>query len=119
MFAIARNLLLKKKDEKVEFTTGDITQFQREEGGAETDPERQLERETQINVVVGCLELLEEDCNRLLRFSFFEKRTQSEIAAQMGYSEAFVKVKKYRCLEYLRKKVIDHPLFRHLKNPAT
>lgn len=75
--------------------------------------------EDRLNVVVGYLELLEDDCREVLRLSFYEKLPQAEIAQVMGYSDSFVKVKKHRCLEYLRKQVKTHPLFKDLQNDAS
>ncbi len=119
MFAIARNLIYKKTDNKTQLTANaqlfaDAAYLPE----AETAEARKLQ-EDQLNVVVGSLELLEDDCRRLLRMSFYEKRPQAEIAAEMGYSEAFVKVKKHRCLNYLRNRVQEHPLFKTRQNKAS
>jgi len=118
LFAIARNLILKKTGDKKEIATEETALFNlagRQQ--PENLPDREM-AEAQLDVVAGCLELLEDDCRRLLELSFYERRSQVEIAAEMGYSEAFVKVKKHRCLDYLRKHVKAHPLFKHLQNDA-
>lgn len=118
LFAIARNLILKKTGDKKEIATEETALFNlagRQQ--PENLPDREM-AEAQLDVVAGCLELLEDDCRRLLELSFYERRSQAEIAAEMGYSEAFVKVKKHRCLDYLRKHVKAHPLFKHLQNDA-
>ena len=118
LFAIARNLLLKKSGSKKEIATTDAELLDLVGRFPTEDLSERSQEESRLNVVIGCLEILEEDCRRLLLLAFYEKRPQAEIAAEMGYSEAFVKVKKYRCLEYLRKQVKAHPLFKHLQNDA-
>lgn len=114
LYAIARNLLLKKTGAPVETALKDEHLFRLEGDSQQVEElEQRTQRENQIDLVTGCLELLEEDCRRLLLLSFFEKRSQAEIAVLMGYSEAFVKVKKHRCLDYLRKEVKKHESFKH------
>lgn len=115
LFAVARNLLLKKAGKKFETSVIDSTLIRLGGHQLPEDPTDIKTREEQLNVVAGYLELLEEDCHEVLMLSFYEKRPQAEIAGIMGYSESFVKVKKHRCLEYLRKQVKKHPLFRHLQ----
>lgn len=119
LFAIARNLILKKASPKAEFSTGEIAAFQTDAPPAANELEDREQRENQLNVVVGYLEALEDDCQQLLKLSFFEKYSQAEIAEKMGYADSFVKVKKHRCLEYLRKQVKTHTLFKHLQNHAS
>jgi len=63
--------------------------------------------------VIAALEVIEESCRQVLTLSFFEKRSGAEIAQQLDYTEAFVKVKKHRCLEYLRKTVLNNPAFKN------
>lgn len=119
LFAIARNLIFKKATDKTEFSTGDVATYQQETPEDAETPEDREKWENQLNIVTGCLEILEEDCRRILMLSFYEKYSQAEIAGLMGYAESFVKVKKHRCLEYLRKKVKANPLFSHLQNDAS
>lgn len=115
LFAVARNLLLKKTSKKVELSAGDDTLVRLGGEQAPDDLSDLKNREEQLNIVIGYLELLEEDCNRLLNMTFYEKRSHADIAGVMGYSEAFVKVKKFRCLEHLRNRVKTHPLFSRLQ----
>ncbi len=110
IFGIVRNLLLKRKGKKKMDLSEDV-----EEYGPLADQDDIREKETldtQLNLVVACLEVIEESCRQVLFLSFFEKRSGAEIAQQLDYTEAFVKVKKHRCLEYLRKAVLNNPGFR-------
>lgn len=114
LFAISRNLIFKKTGQKTELPGDEMLFSDRNDSEVPDSLEERQILEEKLNVVVGHLELLEEDCRRLLKMSFYEKRSQAEISLEMGYSEAYVKVKKHRCLNYLRNKVQEHALF---KNP--
>lgn len=116
LFAIVRNLLLKKRTQKTPGALDESKLGQMADNDTEENSADRKIWESQLNVVVACLELLEDNCNQLLRMSFFEQRSHAEIAAALGYSEAFVKVKKHRCLDYLRNKVKSNPLFQRLSN---
>ncbi|MBK8969001.1 MAG: sigma-70 family RNA polymerase sigma factor [Saprospiraceae bacterium] len=119
VYAVARNLLLKKTGKKAEFPVEESTLLALEQSWTDDALDTRIEMEEQLNVVVGYLELLEDDCREVLRLSFYEKLPQTEIAQIMGYADSFVKVKKHRCLEYLRKQVKSHPLFKDLQNDAS
>ncbi|MCB0587039.1 MAG: sigma-70 family RNA polymerase sigma factor [Phaeodactylibacter sp.] len=105
LYAIARNIWLKKRaSEKVKAgNAGGLAENLPQEGS----PREAEEREALIRLVTKSLNDLEEDCREVLRYSFYQNLPQAEIARLMGYSEAFVKVKKFRCLEYLRRIVRD------------
>lgn len=119
VYAVARNLLLKKTGKKAEFPVEESSLLALEDSWSADELDARIEMEEQLNVVVGYLELLEDDCREVLRLSFYEKLPQAEIAQIMGYADSFVKVKKHRCLEYLRKQVKTHPLFKDLQNDAS
>lgn len=111
LYAIARNLLYKKNGRKSEYYVEDTALLRLDVSPDEEDPDERARHENQLNIVTANLELLEDDCRKVLQLSFYDKINQSEIATIMGYAESFVKVKKHRCLEYLRKRVKSHPLF--------
>lgn len=48
-----------------------------------------------------------EDCKQLLVAFYFKKMSLKEIAETMNYSSGFVKVKKKRCMDALKKKVLN------------
>ncbi len=109
LFAIARNLLLKRSNKPPVLFHAEGILASPEVQMTDTGPDEMEER---LIAVVRTLDLLESECRTLLLLSFYEKRSHAEIAEEMGYTEAFVKVKKHRCLNYLRKHVKLHPLFK-------
>ena len=119
LFAISRNLVLKKAGKKTELLPDEGFLPELADAMGPDGLEERKIREEQLNIVVAHLELLDESCRKLLKMSFYEKCSQIEISEAMGYSEAFVKVKKHRCLNYLRNRVLEHPLFKNRENDAS
>lgn len=116
LFAVSRNLWLKKKGKstrEVHFENQDFAVFNLESEAEEATTA--VEKEALLDLVGKKLEELEEGCRNLILFSFYQKLPHQEIARLMGYTESFVKVKKFRCLEYLRRLVQDHPIFKNWK----
>ncbi|MCP4440728.1 MAG: sigma-70 family RNA polymerase sigma factor [Aureispira sp.] len=53
------------------------------------------------------LATIKEDCQKLLVAFYFKKMSLKEIAKEMDYSDGFVKVKKKRCMDGFKKKVLE------------
>jgi RNA polymerase sigma factor (sigma-70 family) len=113
LYAINRNLWLKmngKSGREVSYEPGDLGNFV----FAENDPSP-LTAEAEdalINTMNEKLQELEEGCRSVLMLAFYQQCSHAEIADRLGYAEAFVKVKKFRCLEYLRKLLKNTPPFK-------
>lgn len=116
LFAIARNLLYKQSGPDTLSRSADTILPERPSENEADELAVRAQREEQLTAVVDQLELLQTDCRQVLKLFFFEKRSQVEIAGILGYSESFVKVKKFRCLDYLRKQVKASPLFQRFQN---
>lgn len=61
------------------------------------------------DLVVRKLEEIGEDCRKLLFEGFYMRRTNGELAKLLGYTEQFIKVKKHRCLQGLKRLVERSP----------
>ncbi|MEL6922858.1 MAG: sigma-70 family RNA polymerase sigma factor, partial [Bacteroidota bacterium] len=61
------------------------------------------EKEQRFLQMEACLDKASAACQRLLRLTFFEKKSDEEIAPILNYSKQFVKNKRRRCMEALRK----------------
>lgn len=64
-----------------------------------------------LRAVQQMLETLNPECRQLLHYAYWQRLPAAEIASLLGYTEAFVKVKKHRCMAALREKVKNHPAF--------
>lgn len=120
LYAIARNILLKKNSgsaaARQPVAAGSDAELARL-AALPTEPEADLsatEKDSLLNLMAEKIAELEEACRQVLTLSFYEKLPQADIAARLGYSEAFVKVKKFRCLDHLRRLVRGSSLFKDL-----
>ncbi|MCF8246117.1 MAG: RNA polymerase sigma factor [Saprospiraceae bacterium] len=115
IYAIARNLYLKKAGKATVEISMDQQQFS---FFAEADPVQgdlsPAEKDSMLNLMADKLGQLEEDCRAVITYSFYQGLSHAQIAELTGYTEAFVKVKKFRCLEYLRKLVKASEIFKNL-----
>lgn len=59
--------------------------------------------------------LLHKDCQQVLQLSF-NKISGRDIAHKMGYTEEYVKRKKYKCKQTFAKLIKSDPIYRELKN---
>lgn len=115
LFAVCRNIWYKKlqgKDSKMMHTPepGLEKMSQAVPDSELDDPD---EKEALLAAISEKMNELEADCRQIILLSFYENLAHSVIAQKMGYAEAFVKVKKFRCLEYLRRKLRELPLFKN------
>jgi RNA polymerase sigma factor (sigma-70 family) len=115
LYAVARNLYLKKLGKPVREVNFEQQQFQFPDmDGQLADTLSAAEQESLVSVMATHLAKLEEDCKAVITYAFYQNLSHAEIAGLMGYSEGFVKVKKFRCLEYLRKMLRNTPEFKNL-----
>lgn len=71
--------------------------------------EKEIEGETELNLIRKYIIKLGEDCRKVLMWSA-EGKTNDEIAKKLSYkSEKIVRTKKYRCKEYLIKLIKGDP----------
>lgn len=63
------------------------------------------EKEQQLDIVAEILKDFKEDCRKILTAFYFKKQSMKEIAAYMNYTDQFIRVKKVRCMNALKKKV--------------
>jgi RNA polymerase sigma factor (sigma-70 family) len=67
--------------------------------------EEKKEKETHLNLVESILKDFKEDCKAILMAFYFKKLSMKEIAKQLNYTDQFVRVKKVRCMNALKKAV--------------
>ncbi len=105
-FSIAKNVWLdqlRKKSRKLNNGSTDIEDIP-DKLLINQDLSSQSEEEQQIlDQLERVMNKLEGACKELLMKSFYEKKHLNEIALEMGYTQNFVKIKKGRCLDGLRK----------------
>ena len=108
LYSVMRNQWLKKinKDQR-----GGLKLVVDQEDGkefviiAEDEIEQKREKEDMHELVAKAIKLIKEDCRTLIMSFYFQKVDLTSLAEQMGYTYQFIKVKKNRCMDYLKKKV--------------
>ena len=114
LHAIARNTWLKnshKGPKEMNVPLDDMQKY----AIADQDDSLQIdEKELMIGVLLDKINTLDEECQKVIRMTFIKKMSHAEVAEILGYSLSFIKVKKFRCLGYLRKMVLDSPFFSNL-----
>lgn len=60
------------------------------------------EKEAKFGAMYHCLEQASEECRKLLKLTFFKKKSDAEIAPLMDYTKEFVKNKRRRCMKAMR-----------------
>jgi len=70
--------------------------------GSGKDPGEAEEKELIEEQVRNWIQELDEDCRELLLDVYFAGMSHKEIAEKFNYSEAYVRVKKFRCMERLK-----------------
>ena len=113
LHAIARNLWLKrtnKNQREISMAGDDLLAI---DMGSTDHLEEIKEKEHMIGVVFDKIDLLEDDCKKVIRLTFLKKMSHAEVAEILGYTVSFIKVKKFRCLKYLRGLVAATPVFQN------
>lgn len=106
LYAIARNLWLtelKKTQYNKEVQIIDIQTFAEHIPAIDLSEEQQI-LEEKYEKIKTLLNAMKQDCQDIINAAFYERLSGTAIAKKLGYTEDFVKVKKFRCLEELRKK---------------
>lgn len=103
LFQSCRYIWLKEKRERrstelVEHFSTDIPDT--------NELEQKEVREERLDALYKALDQLEENCRVLLELTYFEKQRDKDIAVTMKYQLNFVRVKRKRCLDHLRKLTI-------------
>ena len=112
MHSIARNIWLKKSqkgNKEMAIEDEELMNISYEMIHQDEDFE---EKELMIGVVFDKINSLDDDCKNVIRLTFLKKLSHAEVADILGYTVAFMKVKKFRCLKYLRDLVITSPFFK-------
>lgn len=71
----------------------------------EASYEEKEEQESRLQSIFSALKKGSEDCKKLLQLTYFEKKTDKEIAPVMNYSLEFVRNKRRRCIASIRKRI--------------
>ena len=104
IFAIAKRLWLSKiRGSKLKLINEDIGNMDYQFQSDEEEIVKKREIETVHVMIKEKFEELGQECRQLLNLYYFKKEKMKKIAEVMNYSEGFVRVKKNRCMNELKK----------------
>lgn len=62
-------------------------------------------KESQLQKIFNAIDEISEKCQQLLRLTFFEKKSDREIAPILNFAVDFVRNKRSRCIKKIRQKI--------------
>jgi len=105
IFSVSRNLWIDKVRRDKRFQNKDLSLMESEFPDS-SDHLGDLITQEKSSAMRSVFEKLDEKCQKILRFSIFEKLSMKEIGEKMGYAnENVAKTNNYRCKQYLQKLV--------------
>lgn len=105
LLGMARNIWLKKLKKDKNLTAFDDYLMDT----ADDNSELENEKDSLLNLISIKLSEISVECRKIIYEGFYLKRSNPELAALTGYTEQFIKVKKHRCLQALKKLVMNSP----------
>lgn len=109
IYGISSRVWLLKLRNKKEVLPLEMEEFERNTSESDMAIAEKELFEEKHHLMSKVLEELKEDCHQLLINYYFNRIQLKEIAKIMGYTDSFIKVKKNRCMNAFRKKVLNHP----------
>lgn len=102
IYSVARNIWLKKLRSRKNLRA--INDYEQYENIAVEEPVDS--NEPAIKQVTDAMQLLGENCRKILTLFYYQKMNMVDIAAQLGYTNADnAKTQKYKCLQQLKSKI--------------
>lgn len=116
IFAITKNIWYNKlkNQGKMKIVSIDSSQDV-EKFSIESNKHEKIEFEKKHNLISKNFALLGEDCKKILSSYYYKKIKLKIIADEMGYTQNFIRQKKMRCMESLRKKFFSDPEFKNIE----
>jgi|JI10StandDraft_1071094.scaffolds.fasta_scaffold26130_4 RNA polymerase sigma factor (sigma-70 family) len=114
ILGMAKNIWLKKIKEKGRYVNVEFNDHDDSIAAIDEMPEL-IKTNALIDIVLNKLNEISDECRKIIYGAFYLKQSAVEIASTTGYSESFIKVKKYRCLQGLKRLVSGSADFQNLQ----
>jgi RNA polymerase sigma factor (sigma-70 family) len=107
IYAVARNLWLKKLNQRKKnpIVLVEDTSFFEQAIDNQDIETKETEYEQKHYAIKDILRNMKKECREIIEAAFYKKLSGAAIAQLLGYTEDFVKVKKFRCMKELKEKV--------------
>jgi len=112
LYAISKNMWLYRLrgEKRSSFIDTEIIHHEMEESqvpGLEIFEEKH-------SLIAKVFDHISQECQKILKTFYFEKKALKDIGAEMKYTEGSIRVKKSRCMESLKKLVEEHPDYKRI-----
>ena len=114
-FSVAKKLWLMKLRGKKGYTINSTDHLENTMAFDETELEEKKVIEEKHVILARVFRKIGEDCQKILDAFYFKKMSMQEIADMMGYTYEYVRVKKNRCMNDYKQKIMDDPNFQALQ----
>lgn len=114
IMGISRNIWYKHLRDKKTVTINDDDWVNRIEEKSAFENTELIEKDFLMDMVTNKLNEISKECRDIIFHAFYQKKSSVEIAHLTGYSEQFIKVKKHRCLQGLKKLITNSDDFKNL-----
>lgn len=114
IYGICKNLWLKKLRDRKIVSIPDDNFIDNLKDFSQQEIQQNQEKDSLIDLICRTMDQITEECRQIIYLAFYLKKSSMEIAGATGYSEQFIKVKKYRCLQGMRKMIVDSPTYKIL-----
>lgn len=114
VMGISRNIWYKHLRDKKTVTINDDDWVNRIEEKSEFENTELIEKDFLMDMITNKLNEISKECKDIIFHAFYQKKSSVEIAHLTGYSEQFIKVKKHRCLQGLKKLITNSEDFKNL-----
>jgi len=114
LYSISRNLWLYKLRQK---GNGKIIDTELPEHILDEDQVPEIEIfEAKHTLIAKVFDQISPDCKQLLKSFYFDQKPLKDLAMEMGLTDGFIRIKKMRCMESLKKLVENHPGYKKLND---
>lgn len=105
-YGICKNLVFQKSSKKTEVNLTEDQEFLLDQVQDDlSEMEGLVEKENQFSIMEKAITQISEECQKIFQGFYYQKKSMNELADELGYTTAFIRVKKNRCMNHLKKLV--------------
>ncbi len=105
-YGICRNLVFQKSSKKTETTLSSDSEFLLDQVQEEvSEMDGLIEKENQFAQLESAMQKISEECRKIFQGFYYQRKSMNELAEELGYTSSFIRVKKNRCMNHLKKLV--------------
>jgi len=105
-YGICKNLIFQKSSKKTEVSLNSDQEFLLDQVTEDlSEMEGLIQKEHEFSLLEIAIKQISEDCQKIFKGFYYQKKSMNILAEELGYTSAFVRVKKNRCMNHLKKMI--------------